>query len=727
MTMPNCSVRTIPGLWFKTPFLLVALLAAAGFLSAAEAPSGLPALVRAYRQSPTPARRAAVEAYAMAHPADTPKARLALGIADYEQKNFPAAIDELRAAAGKLPPIADYTAYYLAAARVEDNDFDGVPKDLAPVYSAAVASPFAGRAWLLQARALKPSDPAEAVRLLREHYAALPQPEGDLTLADSYQAAGDLPNAAEFYQRIYYEYVTGDASAKAAAALLVLRDSMGAAYPQPLPEQKLHRADRLLETHQYSAARDEYLALAAGDAPPLVIAQARVGVAAADLMDGRAAQAYPYLNGLTLSPSEADAERLFYMEECARRQENDSGIASALEQLSSQYPQSPWRLKALLGAAYRYLAANRPDDFVPLYKSVYTDFPADSAAASAHWKVTFQAYLQDKSDAADLLQQHLRDYPAHSTAAAALYFLGRLAERQGDSGSAKAYYQRLASAFQNYYYGLLAQDRLRDAQIVAASASDKAVEFAGAISVPQAPALPTQPEAGTTTRIERSRILRAAGLNDLADAELRFGARNGAQPFLLAMEIGASAEAPHVALHFIKTLVPDYLSIPLNAAPRKFWEFLFPLPYRTELKADATRHNLDPFLVAGLIRQESEFNPGAVSRANAYGLTQVRPVTGRQYAREAGLRRFTAQALFQPNVNLRIGTSILRGMLDHNGGKLEQTLASYNAGPNRAAQWVAWREYREPAEFVESIPFTETREYVQAVLRNADFYRRLYR
>jgi soluble lytic murein transglycosylase len=66
-------------------------------------------------------------------------------------------------------------------------------------------------------------------------------------------------------------------------------------------------------------------------------------------------------------------------------------------------------------------------------------------------------------------------------------------------------------------------------------------------------------------------------------------------------------------------------------------------------------------------------------------------------------------------------------MLDRQGGSVEETLAAYNAGPNRAAQWRTWANFREPAEFVESIPFTETRDYVQAVLRNAEMYRKLYK
>jgi soluble lytic murein transglycosylase len=238
--------------------------------------------------------------------------------------------------------------------------------------------------------------------------------------------------------------------------------------------------------------------------------------------------------------------------------------------------------------------------------------------------------------------------------------------------------------------------------------------------------VPVEPTAATRERIERSRLLRGAGLDDLADAELRFGARNESQPALLAIEMASSADAAYLGVRAMKSLVPDYLGVPLESASRRFWELLFPLPYRGELAADAARCGLDPYLVAGLVRQESEFNPGALSHAKAYGLTQVRPATGRMYARQAGLRRVNEQSLLQPAVNLKIGTTILRGMLDRNGGKLEQTLAAYNAGPNRAAEWIAWKSYREPAEFVESIPFTETRDYVQAVLRNQEIYRRLY-
>ena len=736
------SAKIIQARWCSVPaLLLAAILAAAAPAPSRRAhettratrpgpakPGSLAALVRAYREAPTPARRAPIEAYATAHAQETSGrlARLALGVAAYEQKDYPGAIESLKTLAAKLPAIADYPAYYLAASRVESNQFEDVIRDLAPAVRAEPLSPFAGRSWLLEARALKATDAAQAVRLLREHYAELPQPLGDLALADSYLATADLRSAADFYQRVYYENIAGDASLLAGGELMMLQQTMGAAYPQPLPQQMLRRAGRMIDAREYREARMEYQSLA-GQLTGSERDLARVGVGAADYLNGNTAAAYPYLRALELPESEADAERLYYLVECARKLTDDDEIRADLQRLDQLYPKSPWRLKALVAAANRFLLQNQPDDFVPLYRAVYEDFPSDPAAATAHWKVAFQAYLAGGADAAGLLREHLRRYSESSTAPASLYFLARNAEAAQDPSSARIFYERLAKAFPNTYYGMLSRGRLVLPELRSAAQSDTAKQFLASLSLPQSPPVILDPVPATTLRIERSRLLRTAGLNDLADAELRFGARHGGQSVVLGLEMAAAADEPYQSLHIMKSMSGDYLDMPLTGAPREFWERLFPMPYRTFLLTNARAQDLDPYLLAGLIRQESEFNPQALSRANAYGLTQVRPGTGRLYARRAGLRRFTNRVLFQPAINVKIGSLIFRSMLDQHDGSLEQTLAAYNAGPNRVVEWMAWRQYREPAEFVESIPFTETREYVQAVLRNADIYRRLYR
>ena len=218
--------------------------------------------------------------------------------------------------------IADYAAYYLAAARVEANDFTGIAADLAPAYR---NSPLGGKSRLLEARALKASAAADSVRLLREHYTELPQPEGDVTLADCYQAAGDLARRPpSIYQRVYNHYLTGAAATRAAAALVTLKDAMGAAYPEPSAAQMLHHADRLLEAKEYAAAKREYQSVSAR-ASGVERDQALVRAAAADYLSGQTALAWPALLTLDLPPSEAAAERLYYLAECARRRNDDRG------------------------------------------------------------------------------------------------------------------------------------------------------------------------------------------------------------------------------------------------------------------------------------------------------------------------------------------------------------------------------------------------------------------
>ena len=159
----------------------------------------------------------------------------------------------------------------------------------------------------------------------------------------------------------------------------------------------------------------------------------------------------------------------------------------------------------------------------------------------------------------------------------------------------------------------------------------------------------------------------------------------------------------------------SFFTLPLDQVPQVYWKLLFPQPYWTELVADAGKNGLDPYLVASLIRQESEFNAGAVSRANAYGLMQLLPSVGKSIAKKQGIRASMRRQLLNPSTNLQLGTENLRQVLDRFGGQVEYALAAYNAGDAPVRQWLASNDYKDVPEFVESIPYTETREYVQAI------------
>jgi soluble lytic murein transglycosylase len=153
---------------------------------------------------------------------------------------------------------------------------------------------------------------------------------------------------------------------------------------------------------------------------------------------------------------------------------------------------------------------------------------------------------------------------------------------------------------------------------------------------------------------------------------------------------------------------------------------LYPLYYWDLIRRESEKHRLDPFLVAGLIRQESLFQPDVRSPAGAVGLMQIMPTTGTRMARKMGIRNFKVASLRQPAVNIRIGTAYLAELLDRYGPDWHKILANYNAGPNPVAKWTAAMPGAEPDEFVENILYNETRLYVKKVLFNRDVYRTIY-
>lgn len=717
--------KTIPAHFFSRAACgALALVLAAGACRA----QGLESLGRAFHQQHTPANRAALVRFAVAHPKDQDGALalLALAVAEREQGQSADAARHLSQVRDRLPKLGDYVGYYRAAAQFDLGNFEAAVQELDGVWKSDPRSPLGGDAAMLAARAQKEiGKPAEAVGALRANYSQLPQPAGDLLLASSYRASNDLASAVVYYQRVFYQYpATGDAE-QAGAALDELKKTLGELFPPPTTQAMFQRADHWLRNGDRRRARAEYEAIAAqaagGDRELARVRQAEI-----DYFRYENASAYTNLKGLDLSSEEADAERLYYMLESARRLDREDQMQDAIERLARLHPQSPWRLKALISAGNRYLVVNRPELYEPLYRACTESFPADPQAGYCHWKVAWLQYLQRRPGAGDALRDHLVKFPGSENASAALYYLGRLAEADGKLEEAKAYYSEAVARYPNHYYADLAEKRLTEPAVVKAVESAKVRGFLNGVAWPERrhPAS-FEPTVATLERIERGRLLDSAGLADLRDRELRFGAGTDGQPYVLAMHLARAADSTYRALRIMKSLAPGYMSMQMENAPAEFWRLLFPLPYRAALEMYSKQRGLDPFLVAGLIRQESEFNPEAVSAARAYGLTQILPSTGRALLKMSR-RRFRASVLFRPEVNLRLGTTYLRGVYDKNGEKWEPTLAAYNAGGSRVDNWLNWASYREPAEFIETVPFSETRNYVFAVLRNAKIYRKLY-
>jgi soluble lytic murein transglycosylase len=411
----------------------------------------------------------------------------------------------------------------------------------------------------------------------------------------------------------------------------------------------------------------------------------------------------------------------------ARASNEDDRFLSTLAQIREASPTSSWLEQALLTAGNMFLLRNDYDRAIDSYREIVERFPQGKLAPYAHWKVAWLNLRQGRVDIARKgFEEQIALYPASQQVPAAVYWRARLAEEEQNSPKARIYYQKLSQRFRNYYYAELARQRLQDLTHSGQPSPEPVLEKIPPIQLTSAYTRVEPP--ADDLRAQKAQLLQNGGLTEFAIRELRMASEEGGESWATAemARLYRDNGQYYRALQVLKRAVPSYFAMDLEALPRPYWEDLFPRPWWTDVKKYSSSNGLDPFLVASLIRQESEFNPDAISHANAWGLMQVLPSTGKKLAHSMKVRRFSNEQLLMPEMNLQLGTRYFRELVDHFSGHVEYALAAYNAGTDRVETWLANGKYRDAQEFVESIPFTETREYVQSVLRNATVYKRLY-
>lgn len=316
--------------------------------------------------------------------------------------------------------------------------------------------------------------------------------------------------------------------------------------------------------------------------------------------------------------------------------------------------------------------------------------------------------------AAAAWEAYARRWPRGEQTAEAAYRAGVIHERAGRDEKARALYAAAIAADPVSYYAIRAADRAGADPLAAALANGR-----------EWPAVPG--DAGeTAAALRRLESLDAAGMEEAWSQELAWQTRrlDRRPAALLALaeglrDRGRTVEAIRLGRALLERRGGEW--------DARLLRVVFPFQYQELLMAEAERADVDPYLLAALVRQESSFNPRARSWVGATGLSQIMPATGQWLAPGAGVSNFDPSLLAVPEINLRMGARYLRDQLRRYGGKRDLALAAYNAGPSRADRWRRELGYGgDPDRFRERIPFAETRHYVQVVIRNAVVYRRLY-
>jgi len=675
-------------------------------------------------QNRVPAAYAGVEAFARRHNGEDAGslAWLAVGYAYFLDHQYPKSIESLNRAKPHAGEIGDYVAFYLASSQLQSGRSAEALASLSKFDEDFPESLLLRDAHVLYAGALISSDRAkEAVVLLEKDREPI-RADLELTLGRAYEASGEPAKAYAVLKHLYSGLPLSFEATVAEQELQKLSGTPGIT-PLSFGEQK-SRADALAHAKRFTEAADAYRNLLR-TASPTDKPEVQLAFAEALHHSGQDREVKALLNSVDTTSPEIAARRFWDIGELQRAANDDDAFLRTVDQMRQVAPTSPWLEQALLYVGNIYLLRKDYDKAIDAYREIETRFPGGARAPYSHWKASWLSLRKGRNaDAKTGFEKQIETYPDSTEIPAALYWRGRLAEEEGDPAMASAFYQKVSDRFRNYYYGPLARERLSKLKI-----SDPP-HYAILDHVPAIngmTAITDDPPPEDDLRVEKSRLLENGGLLDFAIRELKAAAESDKGTWLPAETARMYQDAGRydIAVETLKRAVPNYFAVDLSALPRSYWEALFPKPYWPDLKRFSEANGLDPYLVASLIRQESEFNPNAVSNKNALGLMQLLPRVGKGVAKQVKLKHFSPPQLFTPAVNLQLGTRYFRSMVDQFGG-FEYALAAYNAGDDRVKDWQSAGKYRDIQEFVESIPFTETREYVQAIMRNANVYRQLY-
>ncbi|MGH9449248.1 MAG: transglycosylase SLT domain-containing protein [Terriglobia bacterium] len=661
-----------------------------------------------------------------------------LGYREYMAAENGLAADDLKRAARAACPLEDFAEYYQASADAQINHAAAGITVLTGFPERHPRSIYRLRAVnLLASLLIKTGHPEGALAVLNSEPAAQRNPSSLLLAAKADEALPDDEAAASAYQHIYNAFPAEPEARSAAAALDRLRLRMGPRYHEPSLAAQTARAGKLFARGLYQESLSAYDSLLLGAPKSQLAGGWRIGRARCFIRMRRYSDAVTALAHAEPAEPDLDARRLALEVHADELGGDEPAMVTTLNEIYKKYPHSPSYGDALAYAGGYFARQGFWQTAVRYYLPLSQTFPNGRYAVEASWRVAWYAVLAGNMDGAKTaLTGFLRRYPRSSRAPAALYWLANIEQQQSSPRTAQGIDRLLAARYTNTYYGLKARQRMtgpraRERHVGRQfnSATGAVALAAMGIVIPERPEPPLSacgsiaPRASLMLPYETLGALSLRALGEQYLVDLIANHPKDPRLYLAAARLRGSNHDTASAIFDAKRAVPDYDEYSFAALPREAWRLLYPDPYWNLVRRYARANHLNPYLVMGLIRQESAFNPRATSSTRARGLMQMEPYTANSRVRGRARRRRVTRALYSPAFNIRVSCRYLRGLLTSFDGNLPETLASYNAGDIRVRQWIANSKVYDPDEFLETIPFTDTRAYVEEVLRDSLIYR----
>ncbi len=620
--------------------------------------------------------------------------------------------------------LADYSLYYLARIAFAEADWDSSRKSLEQLRRRFPQSIWYHSTALLRAR----------IDIAEKKFVAAAETLRQLRADKS--VTGEIADEARFLQaQIHLEQDSPAEIGRAFALYSALRDtspnSRWAALARReqarvrglFPEKfgldtiasQAEEADRLARERQTNDAAELYKKILGNVTDPGERLRFLAKLVSLYLSAGRRNEAIPLLEQIVRDyPDTGEAPKALYQigQIYWNRHENSRAF-EYFKTVLEKYPGGPYTDRAQYASADIHEYFGRKQEAIENYTEVQQRFPNSAVRQDAAWRL---AWLYYRSGEFGLAQATFRSLFAQSRdgsfSSAALYWQGRTTERLGEHEAAKEIYRQIINGGAESYYQALAAGRLE--QLRAPLEMNRPTQ-AEVVSEPDPPL-----RADLTFHLARARDLAALSLHQLAVREIDEVRRRAKS----LEQLRALLAREYFNNHAYGRSLALAQQLPETRSDRDLYRY--PLAYWQSIQQKTLERGIDPYLVLALIRQESLFNPLARSPASAFGLMQLILPTAARVAKQIGLPAPTQNELFEPGLNLTLGTQYLRDLLERYSNNWFKAIAAYNAGEAAVDRWVREIDTDDIEEFVERIPYYETRGYVKRVMRNHRIYKRLY-
>jgi soluble lytic murein transglycosylase len=609
--------------------------------------------------------------------------------------------------------IADYARYYAGLALQRLDRLEEADAAFAAVAARAIDAQLPESALYRQAEIREARKDFGGAVAIYEQLLGRPVASPQIALVKLGAAAaamGDRVRAIDAHRRVLREF-TLTAEAAEAERLLEALDGWVLDSSAAVAEE-LGRAEALFKARKYDLAQNAFARvrprLDGDDEHRATLRLAQLQAAQGQHRTARDTFRR-YANHPTLG-----VEAQFGLLSAARALGDHREANSLTDDFVARHPNHHLAEEALNEMARRYVLDDDDETAATIYTRMIDRFPAGVFAERGAWKAGWWAYRQRNfAETVRIFERAAANFPRSDYRPSWLYWTARAYEQSGERDKAVERYRLLATDYLNTYYGRLTWKRL---------------EALNEASITPGVRRTTITASSPPPNIDLVRALIRAGLYRPALNELQYAQKVwGDSPTLQATIafVHNKLGSLRLGISAMRRAYPQFMTAGGEELPQEILRVIFPLDYWPLLRGNAQAQGVDPYILAALAAQESTFDARIRSSANAVGLLQIIPPTGRRLAKRIGMRNFTARSLENPEINARLGTQYFGDMVKEFGG-YHFALAGYNAGEHRVRRWNEEAPGLPQDEWIDNIPYPETQNYVKRILGTADDYRRLY-